>query len=219
MLAQLCGQERIGEYNRREGLLEAAVAELLRRTPSVTRVTRTARIYAALETPAGEFPTQTTPDVVAHRDDGIEIYEVKSGRVDYGRFDKVVGKEMRAYLDNHGMVGLSPWEVGQDLIRLQACYALSPSVKRASLILVDAYAGNGRSWSKAFADAGVLRELLVTPAMKLGAEELVATARIRTVEVGGGVSARAIWCELPRTEASVMPRGGDVSPRSLREQR
>lgn len=199
VLAQACGPKRMGEYNRREGLLEAAVAELLRRSPGVTQVTSTTRICATLGIPAGEFPTQTIPDVVAHRDDGIEIYEVKSGRVDYGRFDKVVGKEMRAYLDSHGMAGLSPWEVEQDLIRLQAYYALSPSVKRASLILVDAYAGNGRSWSKAFADARFLGDLLVTPQMKNAAETLVSTARVQQLTVKG-LMARVILCELPRSQ-------------------
>lgn len=196
VLAQLCGPKRMGEYNRREGLLEAAVAELLRKSPGVTRVTSTTRICTTLGIPAGEFPAQTIPDVVTHRDNGIEIYEVKSGRMDYRHFDKVVSKEMRAYLDSHGVCELSPWEVEQDLIRLQAYYRLAPSVKCATLILVDAYAGNGRCWSKAFTNADFLRELLVTPLMKHHAEALVAAARTCTVTVDG-VSARVIRCELP----------------------
>lgn len=196
VLAQLCGPKLKDQRNLREGMLEAAVAELLRRAPGVTQVTCTARIATTLGIPVGAFPSQTIPDVVAHRGDGVEIFEVKSGRVDYGRFDKVVGKEMRAYLDSHGMAGLSPWEVEQDLIRLQAYYTLSPKVQRATLILVDAYAGKGRSWSKAFNNADVLRELLVTPMTKQCAEALVAATHISTVTVDG-LSVRVIRVSLP----------------------
>ena len=196
VLAQLCGAKRPGEYNRREGLLEAAVAELLRRSPGVSRVTSTARIATTLGIPAGAFPSQTIPDVVAHRGDGVEIFEVKSGRVDYGRFDKVVGKEMRAYLDSHDMAGLSPWEVEQDLIRLQACYGLSSRIQRATLILVDAYTGRGRSWSRAFQDPRALRDLLVTPIMKAAAEQLIAATRIHSIEVDR-LSAQVLSVSVP----------------------
>lgn len=198
VLTALCGPKRAREYNRRESLLEQAVAELLQQEASVTRVERAARIGRTLGLEGTTFPLQTMPDIVVESNGAFDVYEVKSGRVDYSRFDRVVGKDMRAHLDAQGLTGISPWEVEQDLLRLQAYRRLAVPIRRTMLVLVDAYAGTGRSWSRLFARSDHLREALVTPSLKAQAEVLVANARILPVE-SDGLAARLILVEVPAT--------------------
>lgn len=196
VLSALCGQKQQQTFNRREQLLEHAVAELMRAEPTVTNVTVTQQLGQTLGVRAEQYPYRTRPDLVVERGDQLSILEVKSGRVDYPRFDRVVGKDMQAQLEALGLSTLQPTEVEQDLHRLQQYRAVSPRVASATLLLVDAYAGNGRSWTRVFSDADTFAATMQLPTIRAQAAAFLAGTTVLSLD-GGDLPARLIVVDVP----------------------
>ena len=196
VLSVLCGAKQLKTFNRREQLLEQAVADLVRSEPTVTSVTVTQRLRETLGVSCESYPYRTRPDIVVQRGEQLEILEVKSGRVDYSRFDCVVGKDMRAQLELLGLPDLKPTEVEQDLLRLQSCRSVSPRIASATLVLVDAYAGNGRSWTRVFTNADTFASTMQIPALRAQAAAFVAGTKVHTLD-GGDMPVRLIVVDVP----------------------
>lgn len=197
-LANLCGARKAEEFNVREKVLEEIVAQAVRQRSETRSVQLTSRLGAALGVVGNTYPLDTRPDIVFETPEGVEIIEVKSGRADYARFDCVVGKGMRGFLDSIGEMDVQPWEVEQDLIRLMTVFDVSPTIQRAHLVLVDAYAGSGRSWTSAFGSADALVALARTEFVHKHAARIVAQTHITHI-TGDGIQARVIHCEITRS--------------------
>ena len=111
-----------GALDRREDMLKALIAESVGQAGSLLtqkRIATTLRVHDA------PFPGNTQPDVVVETPYGVHICEIKVSRRDDARFECVFeSKPFIDYLAPHHN-GAAPWEVEQDLLKLQRMYALS----------------------------------------------------------------------------------------------
>jgi hypothetical protein len=194
-LEVLCGPKRRGgALDRREGMLEKLVANLIGLSGTVTlksRISKTLGIYAA------PFPGNTQPDIVLQAPDGVHICEIKVSRRDDARFECVFeSKPFIEFLAPHH-AGDSPWEVEQDLLKLQAMYTLSDSVASCRLMILDGYAGSGRSWTMAFSSEEGFVNTMRTSLIKRQAAAFVSNVRIQQIDAGEA-KARLIVCDIPR---------------------
>lgn len=194
-LIDLCGPKRKGgAFDRREDMLEALIAEIVRQAGSVStrkRIATTLRVHDA------PFPGNTQPDVVVETPHGVHICEIKVSRRDDARFECVFeSKPFIDYLAPHHD-GAAPWEVEQDLLKLQRMYALSDRVSSCRLMILDGYAGSGRSWTKVFSAAETFQSVMRTEMVKKQAAVFVSNVSIHQIHAGES-SARLIVCEIPR---------------------
>lgn len=194
-LIELCGPKRKGgALDRREDMLEALIAEIVGQTGTVStrkRIATTLRVHAA------PFPGNTQPDIVVETPHGVHICEVKVSRRDDARFECVFeSKPFIDYLAPHHD-GAAPWEVEQDLLKLQRMYALSDRVSSCRLMILDGYAGSGRSWTNAFSSEENFRSVMRTDMIRHQAAAFVRNVRIHQIHAGDS-SPRLIVCEIPR---------------------
>ena len=131
-----------------------------------------------LAIPGTNFPLHTRPDVMFRANGEFHLGEVKSGRVDDNRHQCVVGRAMREYLTFIGHRGSPPWEVEQDILRLLAFMSLGTKVRSATLFLVDAYQGRGKSWSRSFQSEANFVEEMRTEFVRKRAHYLLSSTRI-----------------------------------------
>lgn len=197
VLRELCGPKRPAERNTRERQLERLVADVATSVLQPSAVHVTSRLGTALALPDVGYPLDIRADIVACLEDGADVIEVKSGRTDYSRFDRVVGKAMRRHLEAIGDPNAQPWEVEQDLLRLLHVLDVVPQVRSAQLIIVDAYEGTGRTWTTQLGSADCLASIATTRVIREHASRIVEATSIRTVAMDG-LSARVIHCVLSR---------------------
>lgn len=196
-LAQLVAPNRgTGGHDVREHLLERLFGDIAAEVFGVANVVlrRQIRTTLGLKTPA--FPGTAQPDVAVRRAGRVHICEVKSNRYDYDRFDCVFeSKPFREFLAKAGHVGPDPWEVEQDLIKLNQFPTLSDRVGSCLFLMVDAYRGSGRSWRRAFRDRAAFIETVRTPLARAWADRLLQATQVVALKAPGA-SANLIVCEV-----------------------
>jgi hypothetical protein len=175
------------------------VRDVLRESDETSNVTVRRRIGSTLGLRNPPFPANAQPDVVLRRGGRVHVCEVKSGRTDYGRFDCVFeSKPFQRYLADAGHTGAAPWEVEQDLIKLNLFPRLSNEVSSCVFLMVDAYTGTGRSWTKVFTDLTSFRATMRTALVQDLGQELLARTVILPLR-SEHLDARLIACAVRPT--------------------
>ncbi|WP_337171391.1 hypothetical protein [Gemmatimonas aurantiaca] len=141
------------------------------------------------------FPARSRPDLVVQRGDRFHILEVKSSKADDRRSQCVLGKPFRVHLENRGHTGPAPWEVEQDLIKLELFAELSPAVESCMFLMVDAYVGSGPWWSDVFSSVELFRTTMRTQFVKESAARFLANTVVEPI-VSADCKARLIMCEV-----------------------
>jgi len=196
-LAQLVAPNRsTGGHDVREHLLERLFGDIADEVFGAANVALRRQIRTTLGLKTTAFPGTAQPDVAVRRAGRVHICEVKSNRYDYDRFDCVLdSKPFREFLAKAGHVGPDPWEVEQDLIKLNQFPTLSDRVGSCLFLMVDAYRGSGRSWLRAFRDRATFMETVRTPLVRSWADRLLGTTQIVALKAPGA-SANLIVCEV-----------------------
>lgn len=180
----------------REKSLENAVHNVMASAFGKEHVIKTRNIGSSLGLGSRLFPATAQPDIVAYQDNHFHICELKSSRTDYSRFDCVFeSKPFRAYLQALGYDGKNPWEVEQDLIKLHLYKKLAANVGSCLFVMVDAYAGGGRSWTKVFESKQNFMETMRTELVKGLADTIFDRTTIREIQ-SEGAKARLIIIEM-----------------------
>ena len=180
----------------REFSLEHLVRDVLIEALGEQHVMVRKQIGSTLGLPRVKFPTRARPDIVIAMDGKFHICELKSSRIGYSRFDCVFDSaSFREYLFKQGHEGTSPWEVEQDLIKLRRFSELTDTVGSCIFLMIDAYAGHGRSWSKVFSDIDVFTNTMRTNLVRQWGEELLASTSIVPIRTAQA-EATMIVCEV-----------------------
>ncbi len=195
VLVSLCGpRNSTRKFDTRELAFESLMQDVMSQQAGVTNVEIRKRIGGHFGLRRDEFPCHTFPDVLTVCGDTIHICELKSSRTDYSRFDCVFGSvPFRQYLVDMGHDGKDPWEVEQDLIKLRRFAQLSPSVGSCLFLMVDAYSGTGRSWTRVFSELELFCSTMRTKLVREWAEELLTSTVIYPIQTER-LSARLIAC-------------------------
>lgn len=194
-------------FNTRESGFETLVRDVLQESDEASSVTVRRRIGSTLGLRNASFPANAQPDVVLQRSGRFHICEVKSGRTDYGRFDCVFeSKPFKWYLADAKHTGADPWEVEQDLIKLHLFPRLSNEVGSCVFLMVDAYSGTGRSWTRIFSDLATFRATMRTALVQDLSDELLERTVIMPLR-SDRVEARLIACAVnPTLDAARLVR-------------
>ena len=180
-LHALCGAKRPSSgsgFNTREHILEQLVRSVVANEIGGSELIQPQILGATLAIAGNSFPLRTRPDVVFRLNGGFHIGEVKSGRVDDNRMQRVVGKAVGEHLAAIGHAGQPPWEVEQDLIKILKFGSLSASVYSTALLLVDAYQGSGHSWARIFASKEKFVATMRTAFIRDRADRLLSATEI-----------------------------------------
>jgi hypothetical protein len=178
----------------RENALEELVQDVMQRQFGSKRVTAGKQIGTTLKLQNRPFPAKTRPDVTVDHLGKVHICELKSNRIEYGRFDNVFdSRPFQNYLRSVGDAGKVPWEVEQDLIKLHQFKSLSPRVGSCIFIMLDAFEGSGRSWTQVFASKRAFLDTMRSDLVKGWADKLLGATRIVPLEARNA-SARLITC-------------------------
>lgn len=212
VLWQLCQpRTRDRAFDTRELGLEALVRDVLTESAPVSIVTIRRRIGSTLRLRNAPFPANAQPDVVLHHDGRFHVCEVKSGRADYGRFDCVFeSKPFQQFLAETGHIGADPWEVEQDLIKLRLFPRLSDEIGSCLFLMVDAYAGTGRSWTRVFRDSALFKETMRTKLIQDLSDELLARSIIVPLR-GDRLAANLIACAVTPAFGKGEPVGAGIA--------
>lgn len=186
-LATLCGPKAgVGKHDVREVMLEDLAREMMTACFGRGSVKVRRPIGETLGIGHAPFPARAMPDIALVLDDSVHVCELKSSRTDYNRFDDIfVSRDFQAYLASRGHSSAAPWEVEQDLIKLRLFFELSDRVKSCVFVMVDAYAGRGRSWTAAFSDRDSFVTTMRTELVRGWANELLGATSIELLKAGG----------------------------------
>src|SRR5438105_3285775 len=183
-----------GLRNVREVALERLAREVMAQRFGATHVVMRRPIGSTLRLSLRPFPSTAQPDVALHHEGQIHFCEVKSSRTDYPRFDCVCdSKAFREFLRTRGHDGPSPWEVEQDLIKLDLYKTLSPQVGSCLFLMVDAYEGAGQSWTRIFENRASFVATMRTQLVKSWVDRIFAATHIEPIH-SHGMTARVIVC-------------------------
>ena len=186
-------------------VLETLVRDVVSEQLVVNRIVERGPLGRTLGLSGTAFPARQLPDIVISMDGKFFICEVKSSRVDYSRFDCVFESlPFKGYLVAQGHDGPAPWEVEQDLIRLRLFAGLTDAVQSCLFLMVDAYAGKGRSWASVFSDLDTFKSTMRTHLVRGWSTELLASTMIESIATPQ-LEARLIVCEVrPTHDASAV---------------
>lgn len=183
-LAQLVASRRSGVgHDVRENLLEelceaAVVATFGREAVSLRRQVKT-----VLELREAPFPGAAQPDIAVGHGGLVHFCEVKSNRIDYPRFDNVFdSKPFIGFLELVGDGGAVPWEVEQDLIKLDRYKSLAANVGSCLFLMIDGYQGSGVSWSQVFQDRALFLDTMRTNYVRSIADRLLTATRVIPIQ-------------------------------------
>lgn len=198
----------LGRHDVREATLEDLAGQIVIEQFSRGCVKLGCPIGETLALGHSEFPARAKPDIVIELDNAsaLHICELKSSRTDYSRFDRVFdSRGFQEYLATQGHDGSAPWEVEQDLIKLRLFAQLSERVKTCVLVIVDAYAGRGRSWTKVFSDPNTFASTMKTNLVRSWANELLGATTIEHLKTKD-CEARFITCLVHPKPSSLPPQ-------------
>jgi hypothetical protein len=206
-LAELVAPGRsAGGHDIREHQFERLFGEIAAEVFGPDNVVLRRQIKSVLRLRSAPFPGTSQPDVVVRQDGWVHVCELKSNRYDYDRFDCVFdSRSFREYLAKAGHTGLDPWEVEQDLIKLNLYPALSPRIGSCIFLMVDAYHGSGRSWLRAFRDPVAFRDTMRTALVRGWAERGTRATQIVPL-TAPGATANLIVCEVQRWQPGLAPQ-------------
>ena len=167
------------KHDVRENLLEEQACSVMIETFGQRSVSLRKQAKMVLGHPDAPFPGGAQPDISLRHGGLVHFCELKSNRVDYGRFDNVFeSKPFRTFLQSIGDGDAVPWEVEQDLIKLHQYKSLAPTVGSCLFLLIDAYRGSGLTWSQVFQSRAFFLETMRTRFIRALAEQLLAATRI-----------------------------------------
>lgn len=196
LLHALCGPRRSDrKFDTRENILEQIMSGLTRQSFPFAELSERTAAYKSIAISRQTFLGRTMPDLVLKIDGRLHVLELKANKVDDNRSQCVVGKRLREFLDASGDENVAPYEVEQDLIKLQLFASISDRVDTATLLIIDAYRGRGLKWSRIFSDADSLAGAMETRAMKLAAPSLVRSTSITALS-GSNCDADLIVCQV-----------------------
>jgi hypothetical protein len=181
----------------REHLLEDTAERVMRNSFDPKHIHTRRSLKTLLNLEAGIYPATCKPDIAIEYADHLHICEIKSGRLDYNRFDNVVDTGCRTYLMSIAHDGPPPWEVEQDILKLRRFRELSSRVGSCVLVLIDVpmTGPRARSWFDAFSSAVRFEEIMRTKRVRSWATDLL--ARTRIIELcAGNAKAQLIVCEV-----------------------
>ena len=188
-------KQKTAGHDKREYALENVAADVMRDHFGSDHVRLRKSVATSLCMRATNFPATRMPDVAIRDGNRIHICELKSSRTDNGRFDCVLDGRARDYFRNLRHTGPNPWEVEQDLVKLHLYKTLSDSVGSCLFLMVDAFTGPGRCWTKVFQDLSLFRETMRTPLVQDLGNRFLTRTQIEPLAVGE-VQARLITCEV-----------------------
>jgi len=196
-LAQLVqAKKQVMGHDVRENSLEAIVQSVLTEALGESAVVMRKQVRSVLRLGDQQFPGTSIPDVALVHGGKMHFCELKANRIDYDRFDCVLdSKPFRAFLESVDHRGPDPWEVEQDLIKLHLYEGLSDDVGSCLFLMVDAYRGGGRSWTRAFENRDGFIATMRTKLVQDWANRLLRSTRVLPLR-SDGASASLIVCEV-----------------------
>lgn len=189
-------KRQVTGHDVREKLFESLVQSVLTEALGESAVIMRKQVQSVLQLSDQQFPRSSIPDVALVHGGETHFCEVKANRVDYDRFDCVLdSKPFRAFLESTGHRAPDPWEVEQDLIKLHLYKGLSDGVGSCLFLMVDAYQGGGRSWTRAFENRDGFIATMRTKLVQDWADRLLRSTRVLPLR-SQGASANLIVCEV-----------------------